>query len=94
MDRMKLAEARRAVHEALVTLPAPEADRIRDLVSGLEEALTVLESQKLQEARSWARHGYEIGQIHCGWSDYGVAPEWLTEGWPRHFRSCPSLGET
>lgn len=40
------------------------------------------------EARNWARHGYEIGQRHCGWSDHGVAPAWLTEGWPRSFDSC------
>lgn len=40
------------------------------------------------DARTWARHGYEIGQKHCGWTDYGVAPDWLTEGWPPHFDSC------
>ena len=43
------------------------------------------------EARQWARHGYEIGQKHCGWSDHGVAPDWLTEGWPPHFDSCKHL---
>ena len=43
------------------------------------------------EARQWARHGYEIGQKHCGWSDHGVAPDWLTEGWPPHFDSCGHL---
>ena len=32
------------------------------------------------DARSWARHGYEIGQRSCAWSDQGVAPAWLTEG--------------
>lgn len=32
------------------------------------------------DARSWARHGYEIGQRSCTWSDQGVAPTWLTEG--------------
>lgn len=42
----------------------------------------------LDEARNWARHGYEIGQRHCGWTDHGVAPSWLTEGWPPHFDSC------
>lgn len=41
----------------------------------------------LVEARMWARAGYEIGQRHCGWSDHGVAPAWLTEGWPS-FDSC------
>jgi hypothetical protein len=44
-----------------------------------------------EEARQWARHGYEIGQRHCGWSDHGVAPAWLTEGWPPHFDSCEHL---
>jgi hypothetical protein len=43
------------------------------------------------EARQWARHGYEIGQRHCSWSDHGVAPDWLTEGWPNHFDSCEHL---
>ena len=43
------------------------------------------------EARQWARHGYEIGQKHCGWTDHGVAPDWLTEGWPPHFDSCEHL---
>ncbi|MCX5365965.1 hypothetical protein OG864_45525 [Streptomyces sp. NBC_00124] len=42
----------------------------------------------LAEARQWARHGYEIGQRHCSWTDHGVAPDWLTEGWPRSFESC------
>jgi hypothetical protein len=42
----------------------------------------------LAEARMWARHGYEIGQRHCGWTDHGVAPGWLTEGWPLHFPNC------
>jgi hypothetical protein len=45
----------------------------------------------LAEARQWARHGYEIGQRHCGWSDHGVAPTWLTEGWPRVIDSCEHL---
>ncbi|MEU1071885.1 MULTISPECIES: HIT domain-containing protein [unclassified Streptomyces] len=45
----------------------------------------------LAEARSWARHGYEIGQRHCSWTDHGVAPAWLTEGWPPHFDSCEHL---
>jgi hypothetical protein len=37
------------------------------------------------EARSWARHGYELGQRSTYWTDHGVAPSWLTEGWPNHF---------
>jgi len=32
------------------------------------------------EARMWARHGFEIGQRSCTWSDQGVAPEWLHSG--------------
>lgn len=47
--------------------------------------------EALAEARMWARHGYEVGQKHCSWSDHGVAPEWLTEGWPPHFDSCEHL---
>lgn len=47
--------------------------------------------QDRDEARSWARHGYEIGQRHCGWTDHGIAPEWLTEGWPNSFDSCEHL---
>ncbi|MDF2708155.1 MAG: hypothetical protein K0R62_3807 [Nonomuraea muscovyensis] len=39
----------------------------------------------LEEARGWARHGYEIGQRSCTWSDHGVAPAWLTDDWPVHF---------
>lgn len=47
--------------------------------------------QDRDEARSWARHGYEIGLRHCGWTDHGVAPAWLTEGWPPHIDSCEHL---
>lgn len=52
----------------------------------LAEAKQLIEQR--DEARQWARHGYEIGQKHCGWTDHGVAPDWLTEGWPTHFDSC------
>jgi hypothetical protein len=48
-------------------------------------------AQQIDEARQWARHGYEIGQKHCSWSDHGVAPDWLTEGWPLSFDSCEHL---
>ncbi len=43
---------------------------------------------EVDEARAWARHGYEIGQRHCGWTDHGVAPAWLTDGWPPHIDDC------
>jgi hypothetical protein len=57
-----------------------------------DEGATAEELRGLvDEARMWARHGYEIGQRHCGWADAGVAPAWLTEGWPRHFDSCEHL---
>ncbi|MEV6014759.1 hypothetical protein [Streptomyces sp. NPDC051997] len=46
---------------------------------------------ELAEARLWARHGYEIGQKHCGWVDHGVAPAWLTDDWPPHFDTCEHL---
>lgn len=48
-------------------------------------------SGEVDEARQWARHGYEIGQRHCGWTDHGVAPTWLTDGWPRSTGSCEHL---
>lgn len=51
-----------------------------------DDEITTLREQ-LAEARSWARHGYEIGQRSLCWSDYGVAPKWLTEGWPNHFET-------
>ncbi|MGW0014743.1 hypothetical protein ACWDVX_33955 [Streptomyces tendae] len=54
------------------------------------ETSAVIE-ELLHEARQWARHGYEIGQSHCGWSDHGVAPTWLTEGWPPHIDTCEHL---
>jgi hypothetical protein len=55
-----------------------------------DESIDVVGSAQglLDEARNWARHGYEIGQKHCGWTDHGVAPAWLTEGWPPHIDSC------
>lgn len=43
--------------------------------------------EDLADARTWARHGYEIGQRSLLWSDFGVAPKWLTEGWPIHFKT-------
>jgi len=55
----------------------------------LEEAKRLTEQR--DEARQWARHGYEIGQRHCSWTDYGVAPDWLTDGWPNSFDSCEHL---
>lgn len=46
---------------------------------------------ELSDARLWARHGYEIGQKHCGWTDHGTAPVWLTDGWPNSFDACEHL---
>lgn len=54
------------------------------------ECISRLNAER-DEARQWARHGYEIGQKHCGWSDHGFAPAWLTEGWPPHIDSCENL---
>jgi hypothetical protein len=66
------------------------ADQAEAKLKALLDEAAALQTQ-LDEARSWARHGYEIGQKHCGWTDHGVAPDWLTEGWPRHFDSCEHL---
>lgn len=74
-----------------------EASGVDDRARHAEAKLKALfdEAAGLQaerdEARQWARHGYEIGQRHCGWSDHGVAPAWLTEGWPPHIDSCEHL---
>lgn len=79
-----------------LSLRVPEADiRVVRQVDIAEldtttETAQALEEQ-LAEARMWARHGYEIGQRHCSWSDHGVAPRWLTEGWPNNFDSCEHL---
>jgi hypothetical protein len=83
------------VFEDTIDIPAngtmaqeDEPPRIVDFAD-LAEAKQLTEAR--DEARQWARHGYEIGQRHCGWTDHGVAPDWLTEGWPRSFDSCEHL---
>lgn len=52
------------------------------LTEALEQAKrdTARATQDLDDARGWARHGYEIGQRSCTWSDHGVAPAWLIDG--------------
>lgn len=85
------------VHRALGIVagsgPADIAGWLRTACRELEksEAARAQLRDERAEARQWARHGYEIGQRHCGWSDHGVAPAWLTEGWPPHFDSCEHL---
>lgn len=61
-----------------------EAEHIADL-----RAEVIRLHGLLEDARSWARHGYEIGQRSNLWSDHGVAPKWLTTGWPSHFDADP-----
>lgn len=63
---------------------------IEQELKAASEAIKRLTADR-EEARQWARHGYEIGQRHCSWTDHGVAPGWLTEGWPRSFDSCEHL---
>lgn len=65
------------------------ADQVREWADVRKVIATL--SEERDEARTWARHGYEIGQKHCSWSDHGVAPAWLTEGWPPHIDSCEHL---
>lgn len=74
-----------ASENAVQVEPLPHVDDFTDL----SEAKQLIVAR--DEARMWARHGYEIGQRHCGWSDHGVAPDWLTEGWPYSFDSCEHL---
>lgn len=67
--------------DAVLAVRDAELERLRAEVDRMQEAgdhhIRAAEEQ-LAEARSWARHGYEIGQRSCTWSDYGVAPKWLT----------------
>ena len=67
----------------LTTLAAENA-RLRQQLAEATASLTELApyslGAQLDEARMWARHGYEIGQRSCTWSDHGVAPKWLIEG--------------
>jgi hypothetical protein len=74
------------LHSAALSAIRGKHANIRELIERAEQA----EAER-DEARQWARHGYEIGQRHCGWTDHGVAPDWLTEGWPAHFDSCEHL---
>lgn len=71
------------LHSAALGAIRGKHANIHELIERAEQA----EAER-DDARNWARHGYEIGQRHCGWSDHGVAPAWLTEGWPLHFDSC------
>ncbi len=61
-------------------LTAAELDEIIELGELLSDRTIGALVASVEDARSWARHGYEIGQRSCTWSDQGVAPAWLTEG--------------
>ncbi|MEU5742021.1 hypothetical protein ABZ784_29020 [Streptomyces tendae] len=87
-----LAHVRAYPHVALQA-PEGQSDVLDETVRRHKGAVARVDEllQQRDEARQWARHGYEIGQRRCGWSDHGVAPEWLTEGWPPHIDSCEHL---
>lgn len=88
------AQVRRQLDELRQQLSAGRAtiDGLqREALKGAARLRTA--ETELAEARSWARHGYEIGQRHCGWTDHGVAPRWLTEGWPPQIDTCQHLTE-
>lgn len=74
------------LHSAALSAVRGKHATIRELIERAEQA----EGER-NEARMWARYGYEIGQRHCSWSDHGVAPDWLTNGWPNSFDSCEHL---
>ncbi|MGW8762350.1 hypothetical protein ACWGN5_07605 [Streptomyces sp. NPDC055815] len=96
LDRLdRLSPAEGALLREYVLAELTEADQLTRARRGLDrardrmqyrldaaEAAMVEAEQDRDEARSWARHGYEIGQRSCTWSDYGVAPAWLTEEQP------------
>lgn len=96
-DMDRLAKRRDELADALGMEPGNNWDDIRNTAAEFRSELVRSENarerlrQDRDEARSWARHGYEIGQKHCGWTDHGVAPDWLTEGWPPHIDSCEHL---
>ncbi|MFE2912848.1 hypothetical protein [Kitasatospora indigofera] len=73
-----------------MTEPADDLTPFQHVAAALRETLAELRTAQADrdDARSWARHGYEIGQRHCGWTDHGVAPAWLTDGWPAHIDDC------
>ncbi|MFG3046237.1 hypothetical protein ACGFZR_15075 [Streptomyces sp. NPDC048241] len=83
---VELGLAHGQLHSAALSAIRGKHANIRELIERAEQA----EAER-DEAQQWARHGYEIGQKHCGWSDHGVAPDWLTEGWPPHIDSCEHL---
>jgi hypothetical protein len=83
--RRQLEELRQQLSAARATIDGLQREALK-AAARLRTAET-----ELAEARSWARHGYEIGQRHCGWTDHGVAPAWLTDGWPPHIDTCQHL---
>lgn len=65
---------------------------VADATATLTELAPLSLGAQLDEARSWARHGYEIGQRSCLWADHGVAPKWLTAGWEgNRFPACSHM---
>lgn len=62
-------------HQNTLSQLSQTASALRD-ANNRNDRLT----ESLEDARSWARHGYEIGQRSCTWSDHGVTPAWLTDG--------------
>lgn len=59
----------RVLHPEYNALP------LKDAILAVDKLLGMID-----EARMWARHGYELGQRSNTWSDHGVAPAWLTDG--------------
>jgi hypothetical protein len=96
-DMDRLAKWKNELANALGIDPTSNWDDIRNTAAEFRAELVRSENarerlrQDRDEARSWARHGYEIGQKHCGWTDHGVAPDWLTDGWPPHIDACQHL---
>ncbi|MCX5598441.1 hypothetical protein OOK29_09850 [Streptomyces phaeochromogenes] len=96
-DMDRLAKWRDELADALGYDRAGGWDALLAATAAMRAELTRAENARdhlrndRDEARSWARHGYEIGQKHCSWTDHGVAPDWLTEGWPPHIESCEHL---
>ncbi|MFS4103821.1 hypothetical protein [Streptomyces sp. PD-S100-1] len=89
MDEV-VADARRAVHESLVLLPAPEADRARALIADLETAVEVQTTVHLAGTtapspvdRTALRDRIEVwpltrvlAEVRCGSADWSWDEEW------------------
>jgi hypothetical protein len=75
-----VAEARRAVHESLIPLPAWEADRVRHLIADLETAVEARFALRLTNAEA-----QKLSMENGACTNCGATPD----RWCEHCASCP-----